>query len=104
MLGPLLLNIFINDLFYIVKQSEVCNFADDNLISSCGNSFEVVASSLEEDMSKLMHWCKTNQMVVNASKFQAILYDLNSNEDIVLEVDGCSIDAANSVTLYGGND
>ena len=43
-------------------------------------------------------------MIVNTSKFQAILFGLNSNEDIVLEVDGCSIDAANSVTLFGGND
>ena len=40
-------------------------------------------------------------MVVNASKFQAILFGLNSKEDIVLEVGGCSIDVANSVTLLG---
>ena len=30
-------------------------------------------------------------MVVNASKFQVILLGLNSNENIVLEVGGCSI-------------
>ena len=100
-LGPLLFNIFINDFNYIIKQSEVCNFADDNTIFSCGNSFEVVALSLEEDMSKSMYWFKTNQMVVNASKFKAILFGLNSKEDIVLEVGGCSIDVANSVTLLG---
>ena len=101
MLGPLLFNIFINDFIYIIKQSEVCNFADDNTIFSCGNSFEVVALSLEEDISKSMYWFKTNQMVVNASKFQAMLFGLNSKEDIVLEVGGCSIDVANSVTLLG---
>ena len=38
-------------------------------------------------------------MVVNASKFQLILFGLNSNENIVLTVGGCSNDAANSVTL-----
>ena len=48
-----------------------------------------------------MSWFKTNQMVVNASKFQVILFGLNSNENIVLEVGGCSIDFANSVTLLG---
>ena len=85
-LGPLLFNIFINDFFYIIKQSEVCNFADDNTVFSCGNSFEVVASNLEEDVSKLMYWCKTNQMVVNASNFQVVLFGLNSNESIFLEV------------------
>ena len=40
-------------------------------------------------------------MVVNASKFQAIFFALNSNESIVLEVGGRSIDVANNVTLLG---
>ena len=100
-LGSLLLNIFINDFIYIIEQSEVCNFADNNTLFSCGNSFEVVASNLEEDMSKSVYWFKTNQMVVNASKFQVIFFSLNSNENIVLEVGRFSIDVANIVTLLG---
>ena len=35
-LGPLLFNIFINDIFFFVEKSEICNFADDNTIYSCG--------------------------------------------------------------------
>ena len=38
---------------------------------------------------------------MNASKLQVILFRLNSNENIVLEVGGCSIDVANSVALLG---
>ena len=85
----------------MIEQSEVCNFTDDNTILSCGNSFEDVAPSLEEDISRSMSWFKTNQMVVNASKFQAIFCGLNSNESIILEVGGRSIDVANNVTLLG---
>ena len=40
-------------------------------------------------------------MVVNASKFRVILFGLYSNENIVLEVGGCSTDVANSGTLPG---
>ena len=29
-LGPLLFNIFINDIFLVVEKSDNCNFADDN--------------------------------------------------------------------------
>ena len=29
-LGPLLFNIFINDIFMIIEQSDIWNFADDN--------------------------------------------------------------------------
>ena len=83
--GPFFFNIFINDFIYIIEQSEVCNFEDDNTIFSCGNFFEVVAPSLEEDMSKSMLWFKTNQKVLNASKFQVILFGLNSNKNLGLE-------------------
>ena len=29
-LGPLLFNIFINNIFRVVEKSDICNFADDN--------------------------------------------------------------------------
>ena len=34
LLGPLLFNIFINDLFLFIRKSGVCNFADDNTLYS----------------------------------------------------------------------
>ena len=30
-LGLLLFNIFINDLFFVIEKSNICNFVDDNL-------------------------------------------------------------------------
>ena len=36
-LGPLLFNIFINDLFLINLDSEICNFPDNNTLYSCGH-------------------------------------------------------------------
>ena len=36
LLGPLLFNIFIKEIFFFVEKSEICNFADDNTIYSCG--------------------------------------------------------------------
>ena len=64
---------------------------DDRAIFFIGNSFETVASSLKED--------KSRQILVNASKFQVMLFGLNPNESLILEVGGCSIDVANSATL-----
>ena len=34
-LGPLLFNIFINDIFFFIEKSEICNFADGNTLYSC---------------------------------------------------------------------
>ena len=33
-LGPMLFNTFIYDIFMIIKQSDICNFADDNTLHS----------------------------------------------------------------------
>ena len=37
-LGPLLFNIYLNDLFYTLKEIEVCNFADDTTPYVCDES------------------------------------------------------------------
>ena len=34
-LGPLLFNIFINDIFSFIEKPEICNFADDNTLYYC---------------------------------------------------------------------
>ena len=35
--GALLFNIFINAFFYLVKVTEICNYADDTTIFACGS-------------------------------------------------------------------
>ena len=102
MLGPLLFNIFLNDLIYIVEHSEVCNFADDNAIFSCDDdTFESVASNLEEDLSQAISWFKANKMVVNQSKFLVMLLGLKIDDNIVLDIGNVSIDVVSSVKLLG---
>ena len=100
-LGPLLFNIFLNDFIYIVEHSEVCNFADDNTIFSCDDTFESVASNLKQDMSQAISWFKTNQMVANPSKFQVMLLGLKTDDSIVLDIGSVSIDVVSSVELLG---
>ena len=34
-LGPIIFNIYLNDLFYLTKMSQVCNFADDSTFYIC---------------------------------------------------------------------
>ena len=101
MIDPLVCSVFVNDFIYIIEQSELRNFADNNTIISCGNSFEVVAPSLEEDMPRSKSWIKTNEMVVNASKLQVKFFGLNSKENRVLEIGGCFIDVASIIHPLG---
>ena len=57
--GPLLFNIFINDLFLNVKKSEVCNFADDNTFYSFDKKLENIFSNLKYDRENVLSWFKS---------------------------------------------
>ena len=49
-LGPLLFNIYVNDLIYLIQNTGICNFADDNTIYSCGTNLDGIIIDLEEDL------------------------------------------------------
>jgi hypothetical protein len=72
-LGPLLFNIFINDMFYILKECDLYNYADDNTMSKTGTKLQLVKTTLENETDKAMKWFSSNQMSANAEKFQAII-------------------------------
>ena len=75
-LGPLLFNIFINDLCLMRLDSDICNFADDNTIYSCGIDLHEIVTNLESDLSRLLEWFTNNGMVANPKKFQLMFLGL----------------------------
>ena len=50
-LGPLLFNSFINDIFLVVEKSNIRNFADDNTLHSHGSNLTLILNILDHDMS-----------------------------------------------------
>ena len=72
-LGPLLFNIYINDLFYFVEETELTNNADDNTPYICDKSIDLVISRLEKDLINLGHWFKANYLKSNEDKWQLLL-------------------------------
>jgi hypothetical protein len=71
-IGPLLFNIFINDIFYFIEHGTLYNYADDNTLSYVDDNFERLILILEKESSVLIEWFKINCMQVNPDKIQAI--------------------------------
>ena len=71
-LGPILFNIFINDLYYVL-QSDLHNFADDNTISAISDTVSGLVNSLTNKANKAVDWFHINRMIVNPEKFKSIL-------------------------------
>jgi hypothetical protein len=64
-LGPVLLNIFLNDIFNFVEESILYNYADDNTSSYSDTALNKVVDVLKKDSLNLIHWFSHNQMKAN---------------------------------------
>ena len=71
-LGPLLFNIFVNDLFCFMKKCDLVNYADDNTLSATGCTVEIMLQALRVDTKNALDWFKSNFMQANPEKFQVM--------------------------------
>ena len=53
-LGSLLFNVFINDLFHFMEKTNICTFAEGNTIYSCNNNLQPVLKNLKHDMINVL--------------------------------------------------
>ena len=62
-LGPILFNLFINVLFYLIQNANIHNYADDNTPSAFSNSIPNVIKSLEEETN--IQWLNDTRVIDN---------------------------------------
>ena len=70
-LGSLLFNIFMNDLFISVSSSKLSNYVDDNTLYASGYNLEEVKEVLPNNLNKVAEWFFENSMVLNAGKYHS---------------------------------
>ena len=54
--GPLLFNLFINDLTFFIEQTTLSNYADGNNLSISGEDKELIKSMLSSDFMIVEDW------------------------------------------------
>ena len=99
-LGPLLFNIYLNDLFYLELTSDLCNFADDNTLYACNQSLKSLVNTLESSAEAVITWCSENCLILNESKCK-LLISGNKEEVIISSVGKVKIIESHKVSLLG---
>ena len=62
--GPLLFDFSINDLYFFIESSSIHNFADDNTLSPWANTISDLINKLESNSNMAIEWFKMNKMIV----------------------------------------
>ena len=72
-LGPLLFNIYINDLFFLTESTSVCNYADDTTFHACDMDLENHVRRLEHESMFAIEWFESNYMKLDHDKCHFLL-------------------------------
>ena len=80
-LGSLLFNILVNDIFYFIQDAYICNSADDNSLYPIENNFKEVKTMLKKKFDLFQGWFYENHMVLNLGKCHYLI----TNKDIANE-------------------
>ena len=67
-LGPLLLNIHLCDLFYFLENTDIASYGDDNAFYSAQKNRQTVINTIETSSQVLFNWFSENFMKVNSGK------------------------------------
>ena len=91
-LGPLLFNIYLNDLFFALKDVGVCNFADDTTPFVCDLELNTALNKLGENSAIALTLFEINYMKLNSDKCHLLVsghhYEemfVNIGKDIIWE-------------------
>ena len=66
--GPLLFNLFTNDLVLFLSETFVSNYADDSNLYSIGKELNIIKEKLRKDFKVVTDWFFENYMSLNPTK------------------------------------
>ena len=83
-LGPLLFNIYINDMFLFTSDFKIANYADDCSPFEFSGSTDDIIAKLENDSRILIDWYESNYLKPNPDKWHLLLSDVDIDINIIV--------------------
>ena len=77
-LGPLLFLLYINDLPNISSKSKIFLFADDTNLFFESEKLDVLQSTVNREISKLVNWLNANRLALNVSKTNFVIFSASN--------------------------
>ena len=100
-LGPLMFNIFLNNILFFVEKSGICNFAGDNTVYSCRKDLTKIKEELKCTMKNLLKWFMLNYLKANLGKFQFMIPGNKTCYKRILRINSTCVESSDDATLLG---
>ena len=84
--GPMLWNIFQNDLVFKIMHSQISMYADDYQSYYSGENGNEVEMRLNKDIKTASQWYKDNHLKANKNKYQAMVIQNSKKSNIKIKV------------------
>ena len=78
-------------MLFFVSKCEICNFADDNTLSSCWKILGNILHNLKFDLGHFLKWFKVNSSKPDPGKFQFMILGTKTDIKVNLFLDGDKI-------------
>ena len=101
-LGPLLWNIYQNDLVYLDRSSGLSMYSDDHQLYYAHSNIHVLMEGIKYEGERMSAWYKENHLVGNLNKYQAmIIGSKHKPSQLTLDINGHLIDITEGLKLLG---
>ena len=97
-LGPLLFNIFINDIFYFTEEAKIANYTDDTTVYATENNVKELLNMLQKETTIVLNWFKSNEMKSNDDKCHLFVAN---KDNLTINLSCETIKSSDSVKLLG---
>ena len=85
----------------IIDQSDICNFADNDTLYSCGEWLTEIKENLIFDTKSILNWFKLNSSKANPGKFQFTILGCKSYHKHIFKINSIKVEASDDVLLLG---
>ena len=101
-LGPILFNLYINDLVNVSNKFKYVLFADDTNILFSDKEIENVQSTVNKELDKIHGWLCTNKLSINLTKTNFMVFS-KSNKFVIprIYIDNHLIELTDNVRFFG---
>ena len=95
-------SIYINDLFFLTENTNICNYDDDTTFYACDSDLDNLILRLEHDSVLATEWFECNYKKLNQDKCHVLILG-HKYENVWANIGSCKIWESNDQKLLGVN-